>query len=88
MVIMLLGLSSGEESHPLLLRRIWRRSLIETTAIPHLGDPDYLLFNEKNKFVYSMWTSRITGGLALSLLRDFEDSKDGRGTLLQVAGHL
>lgn len=31
-----------------------------------------------------MWTSRITGGLALSLLRDFEDTKDGRGLYFKL----
>jgi len=37
------------------------------------------IFNEKNKFVYSFWISRVTSGLALSILREFKDKKDGRG---------
>src|SRR5687767_5262272 len=30
--------------------------------VPNPSDPDYGLFQEKNKFVYSMFISRITGG--------------------------
>jgi len=54
------------------------------TTVPSIGDPDYQMFLEKNKFVYSMWISRITSGLALSILRDFEDTKDGRGVYLKL----
>src|SRR5215217_1448869 len=41
-------------------------------------------FQEKNKFVYSVWMSRITAGLALSILCDFEDEKDGRGVYFKL----
>jgi hypothetical protein len=51
---------------------------------PQPGDPDYQLYFERNQFVFSMWTSRITAGLALSILRDFEKTKDGRGVYLKL----
>jgi hypothetical protein len=54
------------------------------TIVPSIGDHDYQMFQEKNKFVYSMWILRITSGLALSILRDFEDAKDGRGVYLKL----
>ena len=38
------------------------------TILPVVGDPSYLLFMERNKFVYSIWMSRVTGGLAMSIL--------------------
>ena len=36
-------------------------------------------YQDKNKFVYSIWASRITSGLAMSILREFVDKRDGRG---------
>ena len=48
-------------------------------VVPDLTDFAWSIFNEKNKFVYSIWISRVTSGLALSVLREFEDKKDGRG---------
>ena len=33
--------------------------------------------------MYSIWISRITSGLALSVLRTFEDKKDGRGAYMK-----
>src|SRR5687768_10627139 len=55
----------------------------ETKAILIVGDPDYPLFHEKNKFVYSIWISRITSGMALSIIKEFESTRDGRGTYLK-----
>ena len=49
-------------------------------------DPTQLawsIFNEKNKFVYSIWVSRVHSGLALTTLREYEDTKDGRGAYLK-----
>lgn len=51
----------------------------ETKAIPVVGDPDYPLFNEEYKFVYSIWISRITQGMAFSIIREFVLTRDGRG---------
>ena len=48
-----------------------------------IGDPDHVLFHDKNRFVYSIWMSRITAGMALSILREFEDDRDGRGAYLK-----
>ncbi|HEY9706868.1 MAG TPA: hypothetical protein V6D48_01555 [Oculatellaceae cyanobacterium] len=48
-------------------------------VVPIVSDPHYGAYQEKNRFVYSIWISRITAGLALSTLREFEDDKDGRG---------
>ena len=54
------------------------------TTVPVVGDPSYLPFNEKNKFVYSIWISRITGGLAMFILHDFEEARDDRGVYLKL----
>src|SRR5687768_8531759 len=64
-------------------------ALAATHGLDDVFDPKYVvpdvtqlawsIFNEKNKFVYSIWISRVTSGLALSVLREFEDKKDGRG---------
>ena len=56
----------------------------ESYIVPQPGSPDYQLYFERNQFVFSMWTSRITAGLALSILRDFEKTKDGRGVYLKL----
>ena len=48
-------------------------------VVPDASHPEWSMFHEKNKFVYSIWISRINSGLALSVLRQFEDDKDGRG---------
>ncbi|HEY9708216.1 MAG TPA: hypothetical protein V6D48_08430 [Oculatellaceae cyanobacterium] len=48
-------------------------------VVPDPTEPTWQLFHEKNKFVYSIWVSRINSGLALSVLREYEDKKDGRG---------
>jgi hypothetical protein len=48
-------------------------------TVPVIGDPDFLLFQAKNKFVYSVWIARVSSGMALSILCDYEDEKDGRG---------
>ena len=45
--------------------------------VPTPSDPDFNIFQEKNRFVYSVFISRVTGGLALSVICDFEDHKDG-----------
>ena len=37
-------------------------------SVPNPNDPDYQIFQVKNKLVYSVWMSRITAGLALSIL--------------------
>lgn len=37
-------------------------------TVPVVGDLTYQPFMEKVKFVYSIWMSRITGGLAMSIL--------------------
>ena len=42
---------------------------------PVLEDPDYITFQDKNKFVYSIWMSRITAGKALSILQEFADAR-------------
>jgi hypothetical protein len=47
-------------------------------VVPDVTQFAWSIFNEKNKFVYSIWISRVTSGLALSVLREFEDKKDGR----------
>jgi hypothetical protein len=47
--------------------------------VPTIGDQDYLYYQDKNRFVYSIWVARVTGGLALSIIREFEDDRDGRG---------
>ena len=52
-------------------------------TVPDPSQFVWSIFNEKNKFVYSIWVSRITSGLALSTLREFEDTKDGRGAYLK-----
>lgn len=53
------------------------------TIVPAQGDSNFQFYTEKNKFVYSMWISRVTSGLALSILRDFEATKGGRGVYLK-----
>lgn len=40
----------------------------ENYTVPTFGDVDYQEYQEKNKFVYSIWTSRITSGLALTVI--------------------
>ena len=55
----------------------------ENTIVPIVGDPDFALYQEKNKFVFSIWISRITSGMALSIVREFEATRDGRGTYLK-----
>lgn len=52
-------------------------------TVPSPNSTAYSVFQEKNKFVYSIWISRVTGGLALSMLRQFENDKDGRGAYLK-----
>ena len=52
-------------------------------SLPADGDPDFSMFKQKNCFVYSIWMSRISGGMALSILREFEDTRDGRGAYLK-----
>ena len=51
---------------------------------PAEHDPDYHVYNEKNRFVYSIWISRIVSGLALSILRDYEETRDGRGVYFKL----
>jgi hypothetical protein len=53
------------------------------TVVPDPFDTSYMMYQEKNKFVYSIWISRVSGGLALTTLREFEDDKDGRGACLK-----
>lgn len=55
----------------------------EYKMVPVPGDHDCPLFHEKNKFVYLVWISRITSGMALSIVREFEAARDGRGTYLK-----
>src|SRR5687768_12356591 len=50
---------------------------------PSPSDPDCNLFQEKNRFVYLIWLSRVTGGLALAVICDFADTKDGRGIYMK-----
>lgn len=56
----------------------------QNTIVPLVGDSNYYAYQERNKFVYSIWISRIVSGLALSILRDFENSRDGRGVYLKL----
>ncbi len=49
-----------------------------------MGDPDYQVYQEKDKFVYSVWVARITSGLAYTVIREFENEKDGRGVYLKL----
>ena len=44
---------------------------------PPLGSQDRELFDAKNKFVFSIWTSRVSGE-SLTILREFEATQDGR----------
>src|SRR5688572_29267042 len=55
----------------------------EIKVFPVVGNHDYPLFHEKNKFVYCIWISRVTSGKALSINKKFEIDKDGRGTYLK-----
>ena len=48
---------------------------------------DWDLYAAKNKFVYSMWTSRVFGSYPLTIIRSFEQKKDGRGVYLQFLDH-
>src|SRR6478672_10064528 len=48
-------------------------------VVPDVTEFTWSIYNEKNKFVHSIWISRVTSGLALSVLREYEDKKDGRG---------
>ena len=50
---------------------------------PVLRDPDFTTFQDKSKFVYSIWMSRITAGMALLILQEFENVRDGWGTYLK-----
>ena len=56
----------------------------EKFQVPTIGDPSYQVYQEKNKFVYSIWVSRIHSGLAYTVIREFEDDKDGRGVYLKL----
>src|SRR5687767_4259913 len=51
--------------------------------VPGANDPDYNIFTEKNTFVYSIFISRVTGGMALLIIRDFEATKDVRGIFMK-----
>src|SRR5687767_9162676 len=42
--------------------------------VPNCGDLDCDLFQAKNKFMYSVWISRTTGGMAQAIICDFEDT--------------
>ena len=53
-------------------------------TVPLIGDPDFQLFQSKNRFVYSVWIARISSGMALSILCDYEDEKDGRGVYFKL----
>ena len=50
----------------------------------HLETWIFKPFQNKNKFVYSVWIARISLGMALSILWGFEDDKDGRGVYFKV----
>ena len=53
--------------------------IFDVNLVPPLpSDPIYSLYNSKNKFVYSIWSNRITGGAPLALICNFEATKDGR----------
>ena len=56
----------------------------EKYQVPNPGEPTYQLYQEKNKFVYSIWVSRINSGLAYTVIREFEDEKDGRAVYLKL----
>ena len=56
----------------------------EKYQVPDKNDPSYQLYQEKNKFVYSIWVSRIHSGLAYTVLREFEEDRDGRGVYLKL----
>lgn len=43
------------------------------------GDPDFDIFHDKNRFVFSILMSRITAGMVLSILRELEDARNSRG---------
>ena len=46
--------------------------------VPDPSHPTWSTYQDKNKFVYSTWVSRIASGLAMSVLREFEDKRYGR----------
>ena len=50
------------------------------------GD-DWNLYLNKNTFVYSIWTSRVYGSYPLQLIREYEDSKDGRAVYFAFLDH-
>ena len=52
--------------------------------VPVIGDPDFQLFQNKNRFVYSVWIARISLGMALSILSDFDVAMDGRGVYFKL----
>ena len=51
--------------------------------VPVPSDPDFNIFQEKNRSVYSVFISRVTGGLVLLVICNFEDHKDGRGIYMK-----
>ena len=56
----------------------------QNAIVPHPSDTNYSTYQEKNKFVYSIQISRIVSGLALSILGDYEDTRDGHGVYLKL----
>ena len=52
-------------------------------SVPVDGTSEFEVYERKNKFLYSVWISRITGGQALSIVRKYETTKDGRGVFLE-----
>ena len=56
----------------------------EKTVLPTPSDPTYTIFHEKNRFVYSIWISRITAGMAMPIIRMHEKEKDGRTIYLKL----
>jgi hypothetical protein len=48
--------------------------------VPKVSDSgqDWLLYEAKNKFVYSIWTARVFGSYPLTIIRAYESTKDGR----------
>ena len=56
--------------------------------IPAEGNgQDWQLYQAKNKFVYSIWTSRIHGSYPLTIVRNHEATKDGRAVYQALQDH-
>ena len=51
----------------------------KTFIIPTGKGADREVYEAKNQFVYSIWSSRVFGSYPLGLIRQYENTKDGKG---------